>query len=164
MASKVHFGAVGAFALMVISSADASTIPSHAEALSGICSQTSDQPVGLGASVTPLFPKHSIERHDLSLSTFLVDYPPGASAMLHCKPSSGYVLVYVLSGELHALAWHAGIGVYRAGRTWVEPAFAYNIAAANASDQKSAQALVVLVTGLQEPTTASDMTFQGRRR
>jgi len=159
MVRKVHVAAVGAFALVASSIAAASTIAPHAQGLRQVCSRTaSEQPVGIGASVTPLSSKHSIDLHDLSLSTFLVDYPPGASAMLHCRPSSGYVLLYVLSGELHASAWRAGVGTYRAGQTWVEPAFAHSIAATNVSDQNAARALVVLVTGPQERTTASETT------
>jgi quercetin dioxygenase-like cupin family protein len=159
MVRKVHVAALGAFALVASSTATASTIGPYADNLRAACSRTaSDQPVGIGASITPLSPKHSIDPHDLSLSTFLVDYPPGASAMLHCRPSSGYVLVYVLSGELHASAWRAGVGTYRAGQTWVEPAFAHSIAATNVSDQNAARALVVLVTGSQESTNASGTT------
>jgi quercetin dioxygenase-like cupin family protein len=159
MVREVHVAALGALALVASSTAPASTIRPHAEDLREACSRTaSDQPMGIGASITPLSPKHSIDPHDLSLSTFLVDYPPGASAMLHCRPSSGYVLVYVLSGELHASAWRAGVGTYRAGQTWVEPAFAHSIAATNVSDQIAARALVVLVTGPQESAAAGDTT------
>ncbi|HZC80612.1 MAG TPA: hypothetical protein VE222_02660, partial [Nitrospiraceae bacterium] len=64
-------------------------------------------------------------------------------------PSRGYVLVHVLSGTIRASAWHAGVGTYHTGETWVEPAFAYSIATANSSAQQSARALVVLVT--QDP-------------
>ena len=108
-----------------------------------------DHPIGFGAVVTPVFIEHAKNLDDATFSTFLVDYPPGASAMLHRVPSSGYVLVHVLSGTLRASAWHAGVGTYHRGETWVEPAFAYSIATANASAQQSARALVVLVT--QDP-------------
>jgi hypothetical protein len=70
-------------------------------------------------------------------------------------PSSGYVLVYVLSGTIRAFAWHAGVGTYRAGEMWVEPAFAYDIAAKNPSPDESARTLVVLVTGSQEPDSTT---------
>jgi hypothetical protein len=53
---------------------------------------------------------------------------------------------YVLSGVIHAQAWRAGLGNYRAGETWVEPAFAYDITVANASATAPARAFVV-VTG-----------------
>jgi hypothetical protein len=61
----------------------------------------------------------------------------------HCLP--GYV-VHVLSGVIHVQAWRAGLGNYRAGETWVEPAFAYDITVANASATAPARAFVV-VTG-----------------
>jgi quercetin dioxygenase-like cupin family protein len=110
-----------------------------------------DHPIGVGAVITPVSVERAKNLNDATLSTFLVDCPPGASAMLHRMPSSGYVLVHVLSGTIRASAWHAGVGTYHTGETWVEPAFAYSIAIANSSDQQSARALVVLVT--QDPGT-----------
>jgi quercetin dioxygenase-like cupin family protein len=83
--------------------------------------------------------------HDPMLSTFIVDYEPGGSAVLHRTPASGYVLVYVLSGAIRAQAWGAGVGTYRQGQSWVYPAFAYNITGKNASTDKPARALVVRV-------------------
>ena len=66
--------------------------------------------------------------------------------MLHRSPSSGYVLVHVLSGTIRAYAWQAGVGTYRAGQTWTEPAFAHGIATANASLHETAGALVTIDT------------------
>ena len=91
--------------------------------------------------------------HDPAISTFIVDYPPGASAMLHRTPTSGYVLVHVLAGTIRAFAWHAGVGTYRAGQTWSEPAVANDIATANGSTWASARVLVVLITGAQDQKT-----------
>ena len=105
-----------------------------------------DHPIGLGTIITPVSVERAKNLNVATLSTFLVDYPPGASAMLHRMPSPGYVLVHVLSGTIRASAWHACVGIYHTGETWVEPAFAYSIATANSSDQQSARALVILVT------------------
>jgi hypothetical protein len=106
-----------------------------------------DYPIGVGAIITPVFVERLKDLSDRTLLAFLVDYPPGASADLHGMPSSGYVMVHILSGTIHALAWHAGVGIYHTGETWVFPAFASCIATANSSDQAAAPALVVLVTG-----------------
>jgi quercetin dioxygenase-like cupin family protein len=110
-----------------------------------------DRPVGIGATVAPLSLERTMHLDDPTISTFLVDYAPGASAMLHRTPSAGYVLVYVLSGTIRASAWQAGLGTYHTGETWIEPAFANSIATANASARESARALVVLVTDEQHP-------------
>jgi quercetin dioxygenase-like cupin family protein len=67
--------------------------------------------------------------------------------MLHRAPAQGYVLVHVLSGALQAQAWHAQVGIYRAGETWTEPAIARDIATMNASDSEPARALVIETTG-----------------
>jgi quercetin dioxygenase-like cupin family protein len=105
-----------------------------------------DHPRGFGATVTPLSLERTTHLDNPTISTFLVEYAPGASAMLHRVPSPGYVMVYVLSGTIRASAWQAGVGIYHTGETWVEPAFANCIATANASAQESARALVVLFT------------------
>jgi hypothetical protein len=124
-----------------------------------------DYPIGVGAIITPVFIERRKDLSNRSLSTFLVDYPPGASAVLQGMPSSGYVMVHVLSGTIHALAWHAGVGTYHIGETWVFPAFAYCIATANSSNQDAARALVVLVTGPKSsPTQAPTETNCGDSR
>jgi quercetin dioxygenase-like cupin family protein len=94
--------------------------------------------------------------HEPTLATFIVDYSPGGSAVLHRAPSTGYVLVYVLSGAIRAYAWEAGVGTYRAGETWAEPAFAHDIATTNASAAEPARALVILVTGNAEPSESPE--------
>jgi hypothetical protein len=106
-----------------------------------------DHPVGHGAIVTLVSLKRPTNLQSPAISTFIVDYPPGASATLHRRPTSGYVLVHVLTGTVRAFAWHAGVGTYRAGQTWSEPAFANDIATANGSTRESARVLVVLITG-----------------
>ena len=102
-----------------------------------------DRPCGNGVSVTLESSVRAQGLHEPTLSAFTVDLAPGGSAILHATPSSGYVLVHVLSGAIHARAWRAGLGTYRAGETWVEPAFAYEITAANVSATDPARAFVV---------------------
>jgi hypothetical protein len=63
------------------------------------------------------------------------------------------------SDTISASAWHAGLGTYRAGETWVEPAFANSIAAENPSAHEPARTLVVVVTKSQEPDNPSHTTF-----
>jgi quercetin dioxygenase-like cupin family protein len=105
-----------------------------------------DRPEGVKATVTPVSLKRAPYMHDPMLATFIVDYEPGGSAILHRRPASGYLLVHVLSGAIRAQAWGASVGTYREGQNWVFPAFAHNITGKNASTDKPARALVVLVT------------------
>ena len=105
-----------------------------------------DHPEGVKPTVTLVSLKRAPYVHDPRLATFIVDYEPGGSAVLQRTPTSGYVLVHVLSGAIWAQAWGAGLGTYREGQSWVLPAFAYNITGENASTDKPARALVVLVT------------------
>jgi quercetin dioxygenase-like cupin family protein len=106
-----------------------------------------DHPRGTKATVTLVSLERTLDLHNRTVSTFVVDYAPGGSAVLQRAPSSGYVMVHVLSGAITAWAWEAGVGMYRAGETWAEPAFAYDITTRNASTNEPARALVVLITG-----------------
>jgi quercetin dioxygenase-like cupin family protein len=104
-----------------------------------------DHPPRGGATVTLESFVRTQGLHEPTLSAFTVDLAPGGSAILHGAPTLGYVLVYVLSGAIDARAWRAGLGSYRAGETWIEPAFAHDITAANASATEPARAFVVVV-------------------
>jgi quercetin dioxygenase-like cupin family protein len=120
-----------------------------------------DHPLGTKATVTLVSLEQTLDLHNPTVSTFVVDYAPGGSAVLHRAPSSGYVLVHVLSGAITAWAWEAGVGIYRAGETWAEPAFAYDIATRNASTDKPARALVVLITGEAASTQQQNSRLSG---
>jgi quercetin dioxygenase-like cupin family protein len=105
-----------------------------------------DHPVGTKAIVTLVSLKRVLHLDEPFLSTFVVDYLPGGLAVLHRSPTAGYVVVHVLSGAIRAQAWEAGMGTYRAGQTWIEPAVANDITTKNASAAEPARALVVVVT------------------
>lgn len=105
-----------------------------------------DHPVGTKATVTLVSLKRALRLDQPFLSMFIVDYLPGGSTVLHRSPSAGYVLVHVASGTIRTQVWEAGMGTYRSGQTWDEPAVANNITAKNASAVEPARALVVLIT------------------
>jgi len=109
-----------------------------------------DHPGGNGATIT-LDSVRALGLNDPTISTFTVDLAPGGSAIFHRKPSSGYVLVHVLSGAIHAQARHAGLGTYHVSETWVEPALANDITVANANTTEPARVFVVVVTGEDKP-------------
>jgi quercetin dioxygenase-like cupin family protein len=146
----VRFAAPVLLAIMAIPSADPSELMISKGALdlsTAVPQLPANRPVGHGAIITLVSFKRPSNLQNAAISTFIVDYPPGASAMLHRTPTSGYVLVHVLAGTIRAFAWHAGVGTYRAGQTWSEPAFANDIATANGSTREPARVLVVLITG-----------------
>jgi quercetin dioxygenase-like cupin family protein len=119
----------------------------HAGDLAPIISELPpDHPVGTKATVTLVSLKRELHLDKPSVSTFIVDYLPGGSAILHRSPTRGYVLVHVLSGTIRAYAWNAGVGTYRSGQTWVAPAFANNISTENASTVEPGRVFVVVVT------------------
>ena len=142
MMLRVLVTAASAFGILAISHDVAGA--ANSESIRDVCvvdRLPGDHPIGVGANITPVSIKRAKNLNDISVSTFVVDYAPGALAMLHREPSPGYVLVHVLSGTIHAVAWNAGVGTFHAGETWVEPAFASGIATENLSAQQSARAL-----------------------
>jgi quercetin dioxygenase-like cupin family protein len=111
-----------------------------------------DHPEGANATVRLVELNRASNVRGPVLSTYLIDYQPGGSAILHRSPGSGYVLVHVLSGSIQAQAWHAGVGVYHAGQTWAQSAVANDITSKNASATEPARALVMLITSDSEAT------------
>jgi hypothetical protein len=119
----------------------------HDGDLAAIASQLpADHPVGTKATIKLVSLKRAPNLHEPIVSTFIVDYAPGGSAVLHRVPDAGYVLVHVLAGAIRARAWDTGVGTYHTGETWIEPAFASDISTKNASSAEPARALVMLVT------------------
>ncbi len=103
-----------------------------------------DHPVGTKATVTLVSLKQALHPHEPILSTFIVDYLPGGSAVLHRSSSAGYVLVHVLSGTIRAQGMGGGrVGTYRSGQS---SAVANDSTTKNASAGEPARALVVLTT------------------
>src|SRR5438874_11970589 len=96
---KLLVAAASAARIIAISHTSASesfgTLSQYASAVSLL---PADHLTGPEAIITLVNAHRAKNLHDPTLSTFLVDYPPGASAVLHRMPSSGYVLVHVLSG------------------------------------------------------------------
>jgi quercetin dioxygenase-like cupin family protein len=143
------FSAVSLLVTTGVSSASDPNIISgmHGGDLAAIISELPpDHPVGTKATVALVSFKRALHLDEPFFSTFVVDYLPGGSAVLHRSPTAGYVLVHVLSGKIRAQAWQAGMGTYRSGQTWVEPAVANDITTKNASAVEPARALVVLIT------------------
>ena len=108
----VRFAAPVLLAIMAVPSADPSELMISEGALdlsTAVPLLPADHPVGHGAIVTLVSLKRPTNLQNPAISTFIVDYPPGASAMLHRTPTSGYVLVHVLTGTIRASAWHAGL-------------------------------------------------------
>jgi hypothetical protein len=92
--------------------------------------------------------------NDPTLSAFLVDYPPGASAVLHRMPSWA-VLVHVL-GHNPCFCLARRLRHLQGGSDLDRACLCVKLAAENPSAQDSAPTLVVLVTGSQKPENAND--------
>lgn len=140
-------GALGLIALMAISEGSRAEmlLDGHSRNLTAVLPLLpADHPVGAGATVTLQSLERAQNLIEPTISSYIVDYAPGGSAILHRTPSPGVVLVHVLSGAICASAWKAGVGTYRQGETWVEPALAHDISSKNASTHEPARAFVIV--------------------
>ena len=78
-----------------------------------------------------------------SVTTALVDFPPGAYTGPHRHPGS--VTAYVLSGTIRSQMAGGPAVDYHAGQVWFEAPRALHLFAENASTDKPAQLLVTFV-------------------
>jgi len=79
----------------------------------------------------------------MSVTTAIVDFPPGAYSPRHRHPGS--VTAYVLKGTLRSQLAGGPVGTYTVGRSWFEPPGAIHLFVENASAAKPAELLAVFV-------------------
>jgi quercetin dioxygenase-like cupin family protein len=79
-----------------------------------------------------------------SVTTAIVDFPPGAYSPRHRHPGS--VTAYVLKGTLRSQLAGGPVETYTAGQTWFEPPGAIHLFAENASSTEPAQLLAIFIT------------------
>jgi len=80
----------------------------------------------------------------MSITTAIVEFPPGAYSPRHRHPGS--VTAYVLQGTLRSQLAGEPVGTYTVGQTWFEPSGAIHLFAENASAAEPAELLAVFIT------------------
>lgn len=78
-----------------------------------------------------------------SMTTALVDFPPGAYTPRHRHPGS--VMAFVLSGTLRSQLEGGPAAIFATGQAWFEPPGAIHLFAENASATQPARLLAVFV-------------------
>ncbi len=78
-----------------------------------------------------------------SVTTALVEFPPGAYSPRHRHPGS--VMAYVLKGRLRSQLAGEPVGTYGVGQTWFEPPSTIHLFAENASATEPAELLAIFV-------------------
>ena len=92
-----------------------------------------------------------------SLTSVIVDYPPGAKSVAHRHAPSAFIYAYVLSGSVRSQVDDAPPAVYRAGQDWFEAPGAHHRISENASDSEPARLLAVFVADSgDQPLTVPD--------
>ena len=78
-----------------------------------------------------------------SLTTVIVDFPPGAYTPRHRHP--GFVTAFVLTGTVRSQLAGGPVGAYSPGQTWFEPPGTIHLFAENASATEPASLLAIFV-------------------
>lgn len=78
-----------------------------------------------------------------SVSTVIVDFPPGAFTPRHRHPGS--VTAFVLKGTLRSQLAGGAAAIYTVGQTWFEPSGTIHLFAENASATEPAQLLATFI-------------------
>lgn len=103
-----------------------------------------------GDVVTPHFAKEIPNISGKTLTTLIVDYPPGGTSAPHSHAKSSFIFAYVLSGEIESKVNDGPTQTYRAGESWYEPPASRHLVSRNASKTKSAKLLAVFVADSDE--------------
>ena len=94
--------------------------------------------------VTPRFAHALPNVPGKSLTTLVVDFPPGAKAQPH-RHGQAFVYAYVLKGSVRSRLDNEAARVYRTGDDWFEPPGARHPMTENVSRTQPARLLVVFV-------------------
>ena len=114
-------------------------VPVHAAVGAGAGSQAR-RPATI---VTPLSCEKLPNVPGKSVTTALVEFPPGAYSPRHRHPGS--VMAYVLKGRMRSQLAGEPVGTYGVGQTWFEPPGAIHLFAENASATEPAELLAIFV-------------------
>lgn len=117
----------------------AGAVPVHAAVGTGAGSQA-QRPATV---VTPVSCEKLPNVPGKSVTTAIVDFPPGAYSPRHRHPGS--VMAYVLKGRLRSQLAGEPVGTYGVGQTWFEPPGAIHLFAENASATEPAELLAIFV-------------------
>ena len=100
---------------------------------------------GEGATVTSLLSEKLPNVPGKTLYVVQVDYRPGGFSAPHRHPASGFVVAYVVSGEIRSQVEGEPLRVYRAGQSWTEPPNAHYLVSANASKTAPARLIAYVI-------------------
>jgi quercetin dioxygenase-like cupin family protein len=103
------------------------------------------EPLTLRESVTPVVTQPIPNIPGKTLTSVVVDYPPGAQSRSHRHAASALIYAYVLSGTIRSQVGAEAPKLYRAGQFFIELPGSHHVVSANASTTEAARMLVVFV-------------------
>ena len=91
-----------------------------------------------------------------SMIAVVVDYAPGGKSPSHRHAPSGFIMAYVLEGQIRSQVEGEPAKVFKPGETWYEMPGAHHLVSENASKTRPAKLLAVFVVNDGEPLTTFD--------
>jgi quercetin dioxygenase-like cupin family protein len=91
-----------------------------------------------------------------SMTSLVIDYPPGGASKPHRHAKSGFIFAYVLSGSIRSQVEGEPVRVYKAGEHWIEGPGARHLVSENASKTEPARLLAVFVADDGDTLTTYD--------
>jgi len=114
------------------------------------------QTAAVRETVTPQFSRAIPNVPGRTMTTVVVDYPPGAKSLPHHHGKTTFVYAYVLSGAVLNQVNDEAPKTYRTGEHWIEMPGAHHKTSENASATEPAKVLVVYVAFTGEKVMTFD--------
>ena len=107
-------------------------------------------------AVRPAFSEAIPNLPGKTLTSVIVDYPPGAKSMPHRHARSAFIYAFVVAGDIRSQVDGESVRIFHAGDSWSEAPGAHHRISENASATRPARLLAVFVvdtadTGLTTP-------------
>ena len=96
-------------------------------------------------TVRPAFSRPIPNLPGKTLTSVLVDYPPGAKSLPHHHARSAFIYAFVVSGDIRSQVEGEPIRIFHAGDSWAEAPGAHHRISENASATRPARLLAVFV-------------------
>lgn len=96
-------------------------------------------------TVRPAFSRAIPNLPGKTLTSVIVDYPPGAKSLPHHHARSAFIYAFVVAGDIRSQVDGESARIFHAGESWAEAPGAHHRVSENASSSKPARLLAVFV-------------------
>jgi quercetin dioxygenase-like cupin family protein len=146
----------GVLAVAALAGATACNSPAQSKstpATTSTVATTSAKPSS--ETLTPLIAQALPNVPGKTLSSLIVDYPPGVRSTPH-RHGDAFVYAYVLNGAVRSQVNDGPVTTYRQGENWVEQPGDHHVLSENASQTERARLLVIFIANTGDNLKVDD--------